>query len=70
MLKDDRTFMQNTEDNKCFLWTALTQFYREERNKTRVFKYVPYSIVLNMSGIDFPVKMNDISKFKRKTITF
>ena len=59
------------EDEKCFLWSALAALHpanRKDRSH-RVQHYKCYEHELNVSGIEFPMKVKDISKFERQNPT-
>ena len=58
--------VQNTKDNKCFLWSILAKLYSANRDKQRVSKYKPYEDKINMNGIDYPVKIKDIPKVEKQ----
>ena len=58
--------VQNTKDNKCFLWSILAKLYPANRDKQRVSKYKPYEDKINMNGIDYPVKIKDIPKVEKQ----
>ena len=57
--------MEN-KDNKCFLWSILRHLHLIEKHKTRLTDIRKYENVLNFKGIDFPVKLKDISKFENQ----
>ena len=58
--------VQNTKDNKCFLWSILAKLYPANSDKERVSKYKPYEDKINMNGIDYPVKIKDIPKVEKQ----
>ena len=62
--------MQN-EDEKCFLWSVLAALHPVNRkdHPHRVQHYKCYENQLNVSGIKFPMKVKDISKFERQNPT-
>ena len=55
--------IRNT-DNKCFLWSVLRYLHPREKNDCRLGDLKKYENELNTKGIDFPVKIKDISKFE------
>ena len=55
--------IRNT-DNKCFKWSILAALHPEEKNNNRVSKYLPYQDELSFTGIEFPVKLNQVRKFE------
>jgi hypothetical protein len=57
--------VQNTNDNQCFLWSILAKSFPANRNKQRVTNYIQYEDKLNMSGIEYPVSIDDIPKVER-----
>ena len=53
------------KDNKCFIWSILQYLHPREKNDSRLTDLRQYEHELNTSGITFPVKIRDISKFER-----
>ena len=51
-------------DNKCFLWSVLRYLYPREKNDCRLGDLKKHENKLNTKGIEFPVKIKDISKFE------
>ena len=56
------------KDNKCFLWSVLAHLYpvKDQRNGNpeRVSHYTPYEKEIDMTGIEYTVKLCDIDKFE------
>ena len=57
-------YVQNT-DKKCFLWSVLTALFPVKSNPHRVTKYMKHQDTLDMTGMSYPVRIPDISKFER-----
>lgn len=59
--------IENRDDNKCFLWCVLASLHPcENRNHAnRVNKYKHFENELNLTGITFPMKITEISKFEK-----
>ena len=55
--------IRNT-DEKCFLWCVLRYLHPREKNDIRLADLKQYENDLNTKGIDYPVKLRDISKFE------
>ena len=55
--------IRNT-DNKCFLWSVLRYLYPREKNDCRLGDLKKHENKLNTKGINFPVKIKDITKFE------
>ena len=55
--------IRNT-DNKCFLWSVLRYLHPREKNDCRLGDLKKHENELNTKGINFPVKIKDISKFE------
>ena len=53
------------KDEKCFLWCILRYLYPRDSNKERLTGLKKYEFSLNTNGIDFPMKLKDISKFEK-----
>ena len=54
------------KDNKCFLWFILGYLHPIQKNETRLTDIRKYENDLNFKGIDFPVKLQDITKFENQ----
>ena len=52
-------------DNQCFKYAILSALYPSDINTNRVTHYRQYEDKLNFAGIEFPVKLKDISKFEK-----
>ena len=57
--------MEN-KNNKCFLWSVLRYLHPVQKNVSRINDLRKYENDLNFKGIDFPVKVKDISKFENQ----
>ena len=57
--------MEN-EDDKCFLWSILRYLHPREKHSTRISDLTKYDNDLNFKGIEFPVKVKDITKFENQ----
>ena len=56
--------IKNSQDEMCFLWSVLAHIYPQKDHKDRVSKYLPFINTISMSGIEYPVSINSISKFE------
>jgi hypothetical protein len=56
------------KDEKCFAWAVLSALHPVDRRNhpDRVSKYRKYYDEYNWSGISFPTKITDISKFEKQ----
>ena len=63
MLKKGIVNIRNT-DEKCFIWCVLRYLHQKEKNDSRITDLKKYKNELNTKGINFPVKIKDISKFE------
>ena len=57
--------MEN-KDNKCFLWSVLRYLHPVQKNAPQINNLREYENDLNFKGIDFPVKLKDITKFENQ----
>ena len=59
------------DDQRCFLWSVLAALHPVNRNDHpyQVRHYKCYEQELNVSGIEFPMKVRDIPKFERQKAT-
>ena len=57
------------EDHKCFLWSILSTLHPADKDPQRVTKYKKWEHEINetLNGIEFPVKLSDVSKFAKRT---
>ena len=71
LIKGKRSIVnvQNHYDNKCFLWSILAKLYppTSTAHTARLSNYQRYENSLDMSGIEYPVKIKDIPNLKNKT---
>ena len=58
--------VKNQEDNKCFLWSILSSLYPIEHHADRLANYIQYEREINMSDIEYPVKVKDITRFEKQ----
>ena len=54
------------KDNKCFLWSILRYLHPIQMNEVRLTDLKKYENDLNFKGIDFPIKVKDITKFEKR----
>ena len=54
------------QDQECFKWSVLAALYPALKNAERITHYQPYKDELNLDGIDFPVSIDQISKFEKQ----
>ena len=54
------------EDDKCFLWSVLRYLHPKQWHEERVADLREYENDLNFKGINFPVKVKDITKFENQ----
>ena len=57
--------MEN-KDNKCFIWSVLRYLHPVQKNAPRINNLREYENDLNFKGLDFPVKLKDITKFENQ----
>ena len=53
------------KDEKCFLWCILRYLHPKERDEERIKDFKKYEFSLNTKGINFPMKLKDITKFEK-----
>jgi len=54
------------KDDKCFLWSVLAHLHPVKIHPERVSNYKPYENEINMKGIDYPFKINNLRKFEKQ----
>ena len=58
------------KDNKCFLWCVLRALNPKKDNPERLDKdLMAKENTLNMEGIEYPVSLKDLNKFKKQNPT-
>ena len=57
--------MEN-KDDKCFLWCILRYLHPREKHSIRINDLKKYENDLNFEQINFPVKLQDITKFEKQ----
>ena len=53
------------EDQQCFKWSILAALHPADHHAERITHYQPFEEELNFNGIDFPVTVDQISKFEK-----
>ena len=53
------------KDEKCFLWCILRYIHPRDRDQERIKDLKKYEFSLNAKGINFPMKLKDITKFEK-----
>ena len=57
------------EDDQCFKWCVARALNPDDKDQERISKELQMQAEkLNWSGIEFPVKLNDIDKFERNNV--
>ena len=52
------------DDQKCFLWSVCAYLFPVEFHPERVKNYLKYENLFNLTGITFPMKISQITKFE------
>ena len=52
-------------DDKCFLWCILRYLHPKESHEEKIKDLEKYEFSLKTKGINFPMKLKDISKFEK-----
>ena len=71
-LEDKKAILNiQNEDEKCFMWSVLAALHPVNRKDQphRVQHYKDYEQELDVSGIEFPMKVKDIAKFEKQNPT-
>jgi hypothetical protein len=55
----------NPDDNMCFAWAVLSALCPCQENTERVSKYRPYLNMINLTGLTFPLSVNEVAKFEK-----
>ena len=56
--------IKNLEDDFCFVWCVLVHIHRVDKHAYQPYNYQKYFNELNISGLNFPLKYPDTSKFE------
>ena len=66
-LIDSRSILNiKNYDNKCFLWCILAHLHPANDKKTEVRHYTKYEHELDVTGITFPMQLNQIKMFEKR----
>ncbi|CAH1109243.1 unnamed protein product [Psylliodes chrysocephalus] len=65
ILKKQACINVQNRDQSCFFWSIVSALYPPTGNVSRTNSYPHYSTVLNIQGLEIPVKLNQISKFEK-----
>ena len=57
------------DDNLCFTYSILAGLYPADDHPNRVYHYKKHINKLCLDGLDFPIKLNDITKFEKQNPT-
>ncbi|XP_026830160.1 uncharacterized protein LOC113563142 [Ooceraea biroi] len=55
-------------DNTCFAWSVVATLHLAESHAERCSSYPHYTTILNVQGIEFPITLNNITKFERLNV--
>jgi len=58
--------IQNKDDNQCFKWSVLRHLHPCKNHPERLSSLREYENNLDFTGIEFPVKIDDISTFEKR----
>lgn len=58
--------IQNKDDNQCFKWSVLRHLHPSKNHPERLSSLREYENNLDFTGIEFPVKIDDISTFEKR----
>ena len=53
------------EDQACFMWSVLAALHPTDHHPERVIHYKPFEDQLNFTGMEFPMTIDQISKFEK-----
>ena len=55
---------EQNNDDKCFVWAVLSTLHPQANHAERMTKYIQFESELNLTGIEFPLKINNVEKFE------
>jgi hypothetical protein len=55
----------NPDDNTCFAWAVLSALYPSDEHSERLSKYRPHLQSINLTGLKFPLPINQVTKFEK-----
>lgn len=58
--------IKSEEVQQCFKWSILAYLHPALNHAERISHYKPFNEELNINGIDFPVTIEQISKFEKQ----
>ena len=53
------------EDQHCFKWAVLSALHPADHHAERIIHYKPFEEELNFTGIEFPVTLDQVTKFEK-----
>jgi hypothetical protein len=59
----------NPKDSMCFVWAVLSALYPCERNAERISTYRPHVKSIDLTGLKYPVPVNQIARFEKNNPT-
>jgi hypothetical protein len=59
----------NPNDSMCFAWAVLSALHPSKQNAERISKYRPHLKSIDLSGLKFPVPVNQVARFEKNNPT-
>ena len=66
LFKKESDYKYTKKDQKCFLWCILLYLHPDKNHNERIIDLKEFENDLNFKNIDFPVKLEDITKFENQ----
>ena len=66
LMRKNAIINTKNKDDKCFLWSVLRYLHPKQIHGERLTDLIKYENDLNFKGIEFPVKVKDITKFENQ----
>ena len=56
------------DDDLCFVWCILASMHNVDDNAYRISKYIQYFNELDLTGLNFPMRVQDVKKFEKLNV--
>jgi hypothetical protein len=69
MAKPTLINVDDPDDSMCFAWAILSALFPVENHTKRISKYRPHLNSIDLTGLNYPVPINRIARFKKNNPT-
>jgi hypothetical protein len=69
MAKQALINVYNLDDNMCFVWAVPSALHPADKHSVRISKYCPHLNSIDLTGLKYPVPVNQIARFEKNNTT-